>query len=128
MRLSFGRMVERRSDPPKGEPASWQAIGSARIHPCEASQSPNGPLEMQRKMSNSTKIMEWTVRRIQEGDYGCEERAEEERNQVIVTLENEDGLTRQLTADDDWLNETGIDEGSLWPEEVMPAALEKNRM
>ena len=79
-------------------------------------------------MSNSTKIMEWTVKRIQEGDYGCEERSEEERNQVIVTLENEDGLTRQLTADDDWLNETGIDEGSLWPEEVMPAALEKNRM
>ena len=76
-------------------------------------------------MSNSTKIMEWTVKRIQEGDYGCEERAEEERNQVIVTLENDNGLIRQLTADDDWLYETGIDEGSLWPEGLMPAALEK---
>ena len=50
---------------------------------------------------------------------------EEERNQVIVTLENEDGTIRQLTADDDWLYETGIDEGSLWPEGLMPAALEK---
>ena len=69
--------------------------------------------------------MEWTVKRIQEGDYGCEERPAEERNQVIVTLENEDGTIRQLTADDDWLYETGIDEGSLWPEEGMPAALEK---
>ncbi len=80
---------------------------------------------MQRKMSNSTKIMEWTVKRIQEGDYGCEERSAEERNQVIVTLENEDGTIRQLTADNDWLYETGIDEGSLWPEGLMPAALEK---
>ena len=71
------------------------------------------------------KKMEWTVRRIQEGDYGCEERPAEERNQVIVTLENEDGLTRQLTADDDWLYTMGIDEGSLWPEGLMPAALEK---
>ena len=62
-------------------------------------------------MSNSTKNMEWTVKRIQEGDYGCEERSAEERNQVIVTLENEDGTIRQLTADDDWLYETGIDEG-----------------
>jgi hypothetical protein len=71
------------------------------------------------------KKMAWTVKRIQEGDYGCEERSAEERNQVIVTLENEDGHTRQLTADDDWLYTMGIDEGSLWPEEVMPAALEK---
>jgi hypothetical protein len=69
--------------------------------------------------------MAWTVKRIQESDYGCEERSAEERNQVIVTLVDEDGLTRQLTADDDWLYTMGIDEGSLWPEEVMPAALEK---
>ena len=33
--------------------------------------------------------MTWRVKRIQEGDYGCEERTEE-RNLVIVTLENED--------------------------------------
>lgn len=69
--------------------------------------------------------MTWRVKRIQEGDYGCEERAKEERNQVIVTLENDDGLTRQLTADDDWLYTMGIDEGSIWPKEVIPAALKK---
>ena len=69
--------------------------------------------------------MEWTVKRIQEGDYGCEERTEEERNRVIVTLENEDGIIRQLEADDNRLYSMGIDEGSIWPEESMPAALEK---
>ena len=69
--------------------------------------------------------MAWTVKRIQEGDYGCEERAEEKRNQVIVTLENDNGLIRQLTADDDWLYTMGIDEGSICPKEVIPAALEK---
>ena len=61
--------------------------------------------------------MTWKVKRIQEGDYGCEERRDEERSLVIVTLENEDGLTRQVTADDGWLYAVGIDEGSIWPEE-----------
>ena len=40
--------------------------------------------------------MAWKVKRIQEGDYGCEERSDEERNLVLVTLENDAGLTRQL--------------------------------
>ena len=44
--------------------------------------------------------MAWKVKRIQEGDYGCEERSDEERNLVLVTLENDAGLTRQLTADE----------------------------
>ena len=69
--------------------------------------------------------MVWTVKRIQEGDYGCEERTEKERNQVLVTLENEDGMIRQLTADDNWLYEMKIDEGDIWPEEVKPAAFER---
>ena len=61
--------------------------------------------------------MAWKVKRIQEGDYGCEERSDEERNLVLVTLENDAGLTRQLTADDDdWLYAMGIDEGGIWPD------------
>ncbi len=60
--------------------------------------------------------MTWKVKRIREGDYGCEERTEEERNLVLVTLENEEGLTRQVMADDDRLYAMGIDEGSIWPE------------
>ena len=65
--------------------------------------------------------MSWKVKRIQEGDYGCEERSDEERNLVLVTLENEDGLTRQVTAGDDWLYAMGIEEGHIWPEE--PSAI-----
>ena len=61
--------------------------------------------------------MTWKVKRIQEGDYGCEERTAEERSRVLVTLENEEGMTRQLTADDDWLYAMGIDEGGIWTEE-----------
>ena len=66
-------------------------------------------------------MMTWRVTRIQEGDYGCEERTDEERNLVLVTLENEDGLTRQVTACDDWLYAMRIDEGHIWPEE--PSAI-----
>ena len=61
--------------------------------------------------------MTWKVKRIQEGDYGCEERTEEERARVLVILENEEGMIRQLTADDDWLYAMGIDEGSIWTED-----------
>ena len=35
--LSFGRMVERQSDPPKGEPAARRGVGSTRLKSCEAS-------------------------------------------------------------------------------------------
>lgn len=71
-------------------------------------------------VTKGNKKMAWTVKRIQEGDYGCEERTEGERNQVLVTLENEDGLIRQLSADDEWLYEKGIDEGDIWPEHPRP--------
>lgn len=71
--------------------------------------------------------MAWTVKRIQEGDYGCEERTAEERNRVIVTLESEDGITHQLEADDNRLYSMGIDVGSIWPEESMLAALEQKK-
>ena len=36
--LSFGRMVERQSEPPKGEPAARRGVGSTRLKSCEASQ------------------------------------------------------------------------------------------
>ena len=62
--------------------------------------------------------MAWRVKNIQEGDYGCEERQDDEKIKVIVTLENESGELRQLMAEDDWLYEKGIDEGDLWPEEA----------
>lgn len=59
--------------------------------------------------------MGWTVRRIQENDYGCEEKTDKESGQVIVTLVSEEGYERQILADDDWLYANEIDEGDRWP-------------
>ena len=64
--------------------------------------------------------MSWTVRRIMEDDYGCEERTEEELDRVLVLLENEKGETWILTASDSNLRRMEIDEGSRWPEEEFP--------
>ena len=60
--------------------------------------------------------MSWKVKRIQEGDYGCEERQDDEKIKVLVTLENEAGELRQLIVEDDWLYAKGIDEGDPWPQ------------
>ncbi len=60
--------------------------------------------------------MTWKVLQIQEADYGCEERLAGEKTKVIVTLQNEGGEQKELTVEDDWLYENGIDEGSIWPD------------
>ena len=67
--------------------------------------------------------MAWSVKRIQENDYGCEERAENEKTTVLVTLVSESGGERHLTVEDDWLYAKGIDEGDIWPEEEYSASL-----
>ena len=61
--------------------------------------------------------MKYIVKRIQEADYGCEERPEGEKTKVIVTLTDAAGRSRELLVEDQWLYENGIDEGSLWPEQ-----------
>lgn len=61
----------------------------------------------------------WIVKRIQEADYGCEERPEGEKQKVIVTLEDDAGDQKELLVEDDWLYEQGIDEGSAWPADVL---------
>ena len=60
--------------------------------------------------------MSWKVKRIQEDDYGCEERQENEKIKVIVTLVNNIGQERQIRVEDDWLYAKGINEGNLWPD------------
>lgn len=65
----------------------------------------------------SDEIVTWKVKRIQEADYGCEERPEGEKTRVIVTLTDGKNGIRQLLVEDDWLYEQGIDEGSEWPED-----------
>ena len=61
-------------------------------------------------------MMNWRVKRIQEDDYGCEERLENERAKVLVTLVEGNGQERILRVEDDWLYEHGIDEGDPWPQ------------
>lgn len=60
---------------------------------------------------------EWIVKRIQEDDFGCEERPDDVKVKVLVTLVNENGQKRLVRVDDDWLYANGIDEGSSWPEQ-----------
>ena len=58
----------------------------------------------------------WKVKRILEGDYGCEERMPGEPKNAIVYLIDEDDNEKQELVDDDWLYENDIVEGSDWPE------------
>ena len=51
--------------------------------------------------------MIWTVKRIQEDDYGCEERTEDAKATVLQE--------RLIRVEDDWLYANGIDEGDRWP-------------
>lgn len=60
-------------------------------------------------------IMDWIVKRIQEDDYGCEERPDNRKVTVLVTLTDEKGQERLLRVEDDWLYANGIDEGDRWP-------------
>ena len=57
--------------------------------------------------------MSWMVKRIQEDDFGCEERPDDARTQVLVTLADENGQERLIRVDDEWLYENGIDEGQF---------------
>ena len=60
----------------------------------------------------------WKVKKIREGDYGCEERQPGEKVKVLVTVENEQGEVYTFLEEDDWLYESQIEEGSIWPEEI----------
>ena len=62
--------------------------------------------------------MSWMVKRIQEDDFGCEERPDDAKTQVLVTLTDENGQERLIRVDDEWLYKNGIDEGSCWPKTV----------
>ena len=60
--------------------------------------------------------MSWKVKRIQEDDFGCEERPDDAKVKVLVTLADEHGQERLIRVEDDWLYANGIDERSSWPE------------
>ncbi|MCQ2541346.1 MAG: hypothetical protein MJ112_03510 [Lachnospiraceae bacterium] len=56
----------------------------------------------------------WKVQKILEGDYGCEELMPGESKKAVVYLVNNNGEEKQILADDDWLYENDIVEGSEW--------------
>lgn len=60
----------------------------------------------------------WTIARIDDADYGCEERLQGEPLMVLVTIEREDGKRLQFEVKDDWLMEQGFDEGDEWTEDI----------
>lgn len=59
----------------------------------------------------------WRIKHIFDGDYGCEELAPDAKPKVSVTLINDAGEEKYVSAEDDWLINHGLDEGSEWPEQ-----------
>ena len=57
----------------------------------------------------------WVIKRIEEADFGCEERMPGEPQMVLVTLENDFGQIEQLEVADRWLAMQELDEGDEWP-------------
>lgn len=60
----------------------------------------------------------WYVRRIEESDFGCEERMPGEPLLVLVTLESDDGRSCQFEVTEEWLLHQEIEEGDEWPEDI----------
>ena len=51
----------------------------------------------------------WTIKRIDEADFGCEERLPGEPLMVLVSLESDDGRVIQFEE---------LSEGDEWPEDI----------
>ena len=60
----------------------------------------------------------WTISRIDEADYGCEERLTEEPLMLLITLESEDGEVIQFEVAENWIEMQGLNEGDEWPEDI----------
>ena len=57
------------------------------------------------------------IKRIDEADYGCEERLPGEPLKVLVTLASENGDEYQFECADNYLISMGLDEGDEWPQD-----------
>lgn len=69
----------------------------------------------------------WTIKRIDEADFGCEERLPGEALMVFVTLENNAGETMQFEVADIWLKTMQLDEGDEWPDEIVNDTIEAEK-
>ncbi len=57
----------------------------------------------------------WKIKKIFDGDYGCEELQPGQKLKVSVTLMDDVGNEKLVSVEDDWLSENGLDVGSEWP-------------
>lgn len=64
----------------------------------------------------------WLIKRIDEADFGCEERMPGEPLMVLVTVESDNGETTQFEVADKWLDTMGFDEGDEWPDDLIKQA------
>ena len=60
----------------------------------------------------------WYVSRIEEADYGCEERMPGEPLLALVILESDDGRECRFEVSEDWLLYQGIKEGDEWSADI----------
>ena len=60
----------------------------------------------------------WTIARIDEADFGCEERMPGEPLMVLVTLESDMGEIMQFEVPENWIELQGLDEGDEWQEDI----------
>lgn len=70
----------------------------------------------------------WTVKRIDESDFGCEERLPGEPLMVLVTIKSDDGRECSFECAEDWLLNQQIDEGDEWPENIEAIEEDKQRL
>lgn len=70
----------------------------------------------------------WTIARIDEADFGCEERMPGEPLMVLVTITSDDGSMSRFEYPDNLLASQGLDEGDEWPEDVEAIEAEMERV
>lgn len=62
--------------------------------------------------------MIWTIERIDDADFGCEERMPGEPLMSLVSLRGDDGRLVKIEAPDIWLRNQQLDEGDEWPFDI----------
>jgi len=71
--------------------------------------------------------MRWTITRIEEADFGCEERMPGEPLMALVFLESEDYRQLQFEVPEKWLSMQELDEGDEWPEDIDVSDMDEER-
>ena len=60
----------------------------------------------------------WTIERIDEADFGCEERMPGQPLMLLVTLRDDYGRMTRFEIPESWIDMHGLEEGDEWPENL----------